>query len=568
MYSRGVSRLDTPHRMSGSWRNRACGVELHGGWGNGPKPEHQQRVVAHRRARPRKRGADLIQLPDNAQQNAPQDETRPADLVVANGDLEQIELETPTEDLPTTNPKVEAEADDAALDVEDSTRLYLREIARVPLLTAEEEVVLAKALELGRQIHTDPWTALLDLHEWTLHETEATARAKHPVYALPSGAEAHRIVRSAIADDSAGDLLVTAPRFGFTEALRAAKGSPAEELLERARALRAVYNERLDADAFLALLDWVHAVARRPAFRDEKTLNAMLDWARDEVAIPALRRWVEAGRDAKVLEQLGYRPDVDGSTGVLVEQGKVARDHMTSANLRLVVANAKKYMNHGLGLLDLIQEGNAGLMRAVDKFEWQRGFKFSTYATWWIRQAIQRGVADQSRTIRVPVHMVETMQRVTRTTRELTAKLGREPTPAEIAATLSEDPRWKITPERVEEVKRYGRMPVSLASPIGEDGDTELGELIEDEDAVSPLDAATNQLLKEQLDHVLDSLDGREERVLRLRFGLDDGRQRTLEEVGNEFGLTRERIRQIESHALRKLRHPSRSRKLREFASE
>jgi RNA polymerase primary sigma factor len=538
--------------------------------GIGRNPKHHQRVGAHRRARSRKRGAVLIQLPDNARQNTPQNETLPADLVVASGDLEQIELETPAEDLPTTpDPKVEADADDAALDVEDSTRLYLREIARVPLLTAEEEVVLAKALELGRQVQTDPWAAVLDLHEWTLHDTEATARAKHPVYALPFSAEAHRIVRSAIADDSAGDLLVTAPRFGFTEAIRAAKGSPAEELLERARALRAVYNERLDADAFLALLDWAHAVARRPAFRDEKTLNAMLDWARDEVAIPALRRWIEAGHDDKVLEQLGYGPDVDvASTGVLVEQGKVARDHMTSANLRLVVANAKKYMNHGLGLLDLIQEVNAGLMRAVDKFEWQRGFKFSTYATWWIRQAIQRGVADQSRTIRVPVHMVETMQRVTRTTRELTAQLGREPTPAEIAATLSEDPRWKITPERVEEVKRYGRMPVSLASPIGEDGDTELGELIEDEDAVSPLDAATNQLLKEQLDHVLDSLDGREERVLRLRFGLDDGRQRTLEEVGNEFGLTRERIRQIESHALRKLRHPSRSRKLREFASE
>jgi RNA polymerase primary sigma factor len=295
----------------------------------------------------------------------------------------------------------------------------------------------------------------------------------------------------------------------------------------------------------------------------------MLAWARDQVAIPSLRRWVEAGHDDDILHALGHRPEVDRElSGVLIDQAKVARDHMISANLRLVVANAKKYMNRGLGFLDLIQEGNAGLMRAVDKFEWQRGFKFSTYATWWIRQAIQRGVADQSRTIRVPVHMVETMQRVTRTTRELTVRLGREPTAAEIAATLSEDPRWTITAERVEEVRRYGRTPISLETPIGEDGDTELGSLIEDESAISPVDAATNQLLREQLDRVLDSLDGREERVIRLRFGLDDGRPRTLEDVGQEFGLTRERIRQIEAHALRKLRHPSRSRKLREYASE
>jgi len=516
----------------------------------------------------------LIQFPDNAQLH----DTEPTDPVVAADELEQIELETVVEDAPTpreakavgdADADADADADDAALDVEDSTRLYLREIARVPLLTAEEEVVLAKAIELGVRIRTEPWTVILDLHEWTLHDTEAAARAKHPVYALPFGAEAHRIVRSALADESAGDLLTTAPRFGFTEAIRVAQQGPTSELLERARALRAVFNERLDADAFIGLLDWAHAVGRRPAFREEKSLTAMLSWARDEVAIPALRRWVEAGHEDEILETLGHRPEAaDEPRGVLVDQAKVAREHMISANLRLVVANAKKYVNRGLGFLDLIQEGNAGLMRAVDKFEWQRGFKFSTYATWWIRQAVQRGVADQSRTIRVPVHMVETMQRVTRTTRELTVQLGREPTASEIAATLSEDPRWTITPERVEEVKRYGRTPISLETPIGEDGDTELGSLIEDETAVSPVDAATNQLLKEQLDRVLDSLDGREERVIRLRYGLDDGRPRTLEEVGQEFGLTRERIRQIESHAMGKLRHPSRSRKLREYASE
>jgi len=527
-------------------------------------------AVAHDRS-------TLIQFTETT----PINDVEPIDPVEGTDELDQVVLEqaaeeaspapVPQQSEPEQDDEDDAEptVSDADLDIEDSTRLYLREIARVPLLTAQEEVVLAKAIELGARIQTDPWTAVLDLHEWTRDETEPVARAKHPAYALPQGEEAHRIVRSAIEDESAGELLLTAPRFGFTEAIRDAQGSPAADLLERARALRAVYNERLDPESFLGLLDGAHAIAFQPALRGEKTVEAMLTWARDEVAIPAIRLWVETGREDTVLETLGYRPDEGGEpAGVLIDQSKVARDHMISANLRLVVANAKKYMNRGLGFLDLIQEGNAGLMRAVDKFEWQRGFKFSTYATWWIRQALQRAIADQSRTIRVPVHMTETMQRVNRTTRELTVELGREPTSAEVAAKLSEDPRWAITPERVEEVKRYGRTPISLETPIGEDGDTELGALIEDDSAVSPLDAATSQLLREQVDRVLDSLEGREQRVIRLRFGLDDGRPRTLEEVGNEFGLTRERIRQIESMALRKLRHPSRSRKLREFATE
>jgi RNA polymerase primary sigma factor len=285
----------------------------------------------------------------------------------------------------------------------------------------------------------------------------------------------------------------------------------------------------------------------------------MRTWSRNDVALPALRRWLDTGHDTDAVEEM---------TPVLQASAATAREHLTSANLRLVVANAKKYVNRGMSLLDLVQEGNAGLMRGVDKFEWERGFKFSTYATWWIRQAIQRGLADQSRTIRIPVHMVETMNRVTRVVRELTVTLGREPTNPEISEVLSLDPKTAITPERVEEVRAYGRLPVSLETPVGDESDTELGALIEDKDAVSPLDAVTDQMLREQVAKVLDSLEGREQRVIRLRFGLDDGRPRTLEEVGHEFGLTRERIRQIEAHALRKLRHPSRSRKLREFATE
>ncbi len=450
-----------------------------------------------------------------------------------------------------------AEHDDL-LDIEDSTRLYLREIARVPLLTAEEEVMLAKTMELGKRIESDPGSAILDLHVWGANETEPKARTTHKRYRHLFVEQAGRLVDAALSSDDALDLLVTAPRFGLTDEIAAATGE-AHELLERARNLRAVYNERLDAEAFLAILTWVHGALTRPAVRESAALIAMRSWTRADVALPAIRRWIESGHGLDEIEEM---------TPVLQAQGAAAREHLTSANLRLVVANAKKYVNRGMSLLDLIQEGNAGLMRGVDKFEWERGFKFSTYATWWIRQAIQRGLADQSRTIRIPVHMVETMNRVTRVSRELTVSLGREPTVAEISEVLSADPKTAISPERVEEVRSYGRLPVSLETPVGDESDTELGQLIEDKDAISPATAVESQMLREHVERVLGSLEGREQRVIRLRFGLDDGRPRTLEEVGNEFGLTRERIRQIEAHALRKLRHPSRSRKLREFAMD
>jgi RNA polymerase primary sigma factor len=267
------------------------------------------------------------------------------------------------------------------------------------------------------------------------------------------------------------------------------------------------------------------------------------------------------------MSEMGWNPEFSEGhlkardrRGVLVRYGKEGREQLTSANLRLVVSIAKKYIGRGMSFLDLIQEGNIGLIRAVEKFDYRKGFKFSTYATWWIRQAITRAIADQARTIRIPVHMVETINRLSRTMSQLQQQLGREPTLAEISEAM------EMTPERVREITNILPQPISLETPVGDDQDTMLGDFVEDANAQTLEEAGARAVLREQVAAVLNSLSPRERRVLDLRYGLETGRQHTLDEIGNELGVTRERIRQIETKALRKLRHPSRSKKLKALA--
>ena len=422
--------------------------------------------------------------------------------------------------------------------VDDPVRIYLHEIGRVHLLTARDEQVLAKRIEVGKRI--------TEIKQDYLQRYGREPSATETVLAmLEELGQASTIIH--VLQEQAN----LPPTASFIETISNAS-------------LRASIDGEINQQLIQAItllidksIPETEQLIINLALNSKLLPKEVLNDVGDSISLADVENLVTNSNFINSIQ--AYEKRLKAYLGNIEYEAKKAESHLTKANLRLVVSVAKKHIGRGMSLLDLIQEGNIGLIKAVEKFDYRRGYKFSTYATWWIRQAITRSIADQARTIRVPVHMIETINKLLRESRRLAQEYGREPTPKEIGERL------EISPEKVREIAKVAQLPISLESPIGEEEDSHLGDFIEDRNALPPPDAASRQLLKEQIDDVLSTLTPREQRVLQLRFGLEDGRSRTLEEVGREFNVTRERIRQIEAKALRKLRHPSRSRRLKDY---
>ena len=444
-------------------------------------------------------------------------------------DAEELEIEYPTIE------SKEAENQD---DVEDPIRLYLHEIGRVPLLSAGNEKTIARRIEIGKRVTVvkkglEKNGKCSTASETYLEIIRELGESQEIIIKLEEnvGLDKNTMFRQIVSDkkfrDAIDGVIDQATILAISEKLGLTEPQPVEQRLI--------------------------ALSVNSALLSEVVLIAI----GNTVPLTSLLQLVDDPEFVKKLEL--KETELGESLDILTKDAGVAKDHLTEANLRLVVSIAKRHIGHGMSLLDLIQEGSVGLIRAVEKFNPHRGFKFSTYATWWIRQAITRAIADQARTIRVPVHMIETINKLSRISRKLAQEYGRDPTSNEIGLELG------ISPEKVRAAINVARLPLSLELPVGEEANSQLGDMIEDLNAIQPIDNTTSQFLKDQISEVLLTLTTREQRVLQLRFGLEDGRSRTLEEVGLEFKVTRERIRQIEAKALRKLRHPSRSRKLRDY---